>query len=87
MVCLDENGKAHTSRQLAKAYESWQQQSASICFVIGGADGLDEKIRNQARALWSLSSMTLPHALVRVFIVEALYRAQSILNNHPYHRD
>lgn len=87
LVALDENGRGFSSRELAQAYAQWQTEPGELCFLVGGADGLDSRLLSQARATWSLSAMTLPHALVRVFLVEALYRAQSILNHHPYHRD
>jgi 23S rRNA (pseudouridine1915-N3)-methyltransferase len=58
-----------------------------VAFIIGGADGLADDIKNSADMLWSLSSLTLPHALVRVVLVEQIYRAWTIMNNHPYHRE
>ena len=87
IIVLDEKGKQFDSLSLAKKITSWQQQGRKISFIIGGADGLHENLKKSADLLWSLSSLTLPHALVRVMVVEQVYRAWSILNNHPYHRE
>lgn len=86
-VVLDERGGGCTTHALAQRLESWQMDGRDIAFVIGGPDGLDPAIRNDADWLWSLSPLTLPHALVRVIVAEQLYRAVSILQNHPYHRE
>jgi 23S rRNA (pseudouridine1915-N3)-methyltransferase len=85
-VVLDERGETCTTKALAKRLQSWQLDGRDIAFVIGGPDGLDPAIRREADWLWSLSPLTLPHALVRVLVAEQLYRATSILKNHPYHR-
>ena len=58
-----------------------------VTFIIGGADGLDKKIIEDSNLVWSLSKLTLPHNLVKIILVEQLYRASTILNNHPYHRE
>jgi 23S rRNA (pseudouridine1915-N3)-methyltransferase len=63
------------------------QNFSNIAFIIGGADGLDKKIIEKSNWVWSLSSLTLPHNLVKVILVEQIYRASTILNNHPYHRE
>jgi len=86
LVALDEHGKDWTTRQLADQLERWRDAGESVAFVIGGPDGLDEQLRRDARLQLRLSSMTLPHALARVVLAEQLYRAWSILANHPYHR-
>jgi 23S rRNA (pseudouridine1915-N3)-methyltransferase len=86
-VVLDERGESCTTTALAKRLQSWQMDGRDIAFVIGGPDGLHPAIRREADWLWSLSPLTLPHALVRVLVAEQLYRATSILKNHPYHRD
>ena len=65
---------------------TWRDAGESLCFLIGGADGLDPELKAQARMLMRLSSMTLPHAMARVMLAEQIYRAFSILTNHPYHR-
>jgi 23S rRNA (pseudouridine1915-N3)-methyltransferase len=86
-VALDERGEAWTTRELARRLAAWRMESADVAFIVGGADGLHDAVRRRAHFLWSLSSLTLPHGLVRVIVAEQLYRAQSILKNHPYHRD
>ena len=83
---LDEHGKDWSTKQLSNKLTSWQGNYQSINLVIGGADGLSETIIEKAENVWSLSKLTLPHAVVRVIIIEQLYRAWSLLNNHPYHR-
>jgi 23S rRNA (pseudouridine1915-N3)-methyltransferase len=86
VVALDERGKDWTTQQLAQQLTRWRDASEQIAFVIGGPDGLDDTIKRDARLQLRLSSMTLPHALARVVLVEQLYRAWSILAGHPYHR-
>lgn len=87
LVALDERGEAPTSLQLAQHLKNWQQNGEHVCFVIGGADGMSDALKSRARLLLRLSSLTLPHGMVRVLLTEQLYRAVSILNNHPYHRE
>jgi 23S rRNA (pseudouridine1915-N3)-methyltransferase len=67
--------------------QDWIDQGMPVSLIIGGADGLDESVLSAAQERWSLSDMTLPHALVRVVLAEQLYRAWTILKNHPYHRE
>lgn len=86
-VALDERGDAPTTRQLAERLAKWMASGDDVAFIIGGPDGLDPRVRNTAHETMRLSSLTLPHALVRVILAEALYRAASVLDNHPYHRD
>jgi 23S rRNA (pseudouridine1915-N3)-methyltransferase len=66
--------------------QDWMRAGRDVAFLIGGADGLDERVKQDASLTLSLSSMTLPHQLVRVLLAEQLYRAVSLLHNHPYHR-
>lgn len=87
LVALDERGIAPTSLQLAEYLRQWQQNGDSVCFVIGGADGMTDALKRRANLLLRLSSLTLPHGMVRVLLTEQLYRAVSILNHHPYHRE
>lgn len=87
LVVLDERGQAPTSVELAEHLKHWQQNGEHVCLVIGGADGLTDAVKRQARLMLRLSSLTLPHGMVRVLLTEQLYRAVSILNNHPYHRE
>ena len=87
LIVLDEKGKDFSSIALSKEMESWLPMGQDISIVIGGADGIDPVIKQQADEKWSLSSLTLPHALVRVVVAEQLYRAWSIMKGHPYHRE
>ena len=87
LIVLDEQGKIFNSIELSKIIKSWLPMGQDISIVIGGVDGIDPVIKQQADEKWSLSSFTLPHALVRVVIAEQLYRAWSILQGHPYHRE
>lgn len=86
IVALDERGKDITTVQLANYLTQWQQDGRDVTFVIGGADGLDAQFKAGADLLVRISSLTLPHGMVRVLLAEQLYRAWSITQNHPYHR-
>ncbi|AOK30239.1 MULTISPECIES: 23S rRNA (pseudouridine(1915)-N(3))-methyltransferase RlmH [Burkholderia] len=86
VVALDERGRDWTTMQLAQALPTWQQDGRDVAFVIGGADGLDAQLKSRAELLLRVSSLTLPHGMVRVLLAEQLYRAWSITQNHPYHR-
>jgi 23S rRNA (pseudouridine1915-N3)-methyltransferase len=86
VVALLETGKPWSTKDLAAKLESWMQRGAPVCFLIGGPDGLSSDCVSRATERWSLSSLTLPHGLVRIVVAEALYRAWSLLENHPYHR-
>ena len=85
-VMLDEHGRMLSTVDLSERIAAWQMDGRDVAFVIGGADGLSDEIKRNADMLWSLSKLTLPHALVRVVLAEQLYRAVSILKGHPYHR-
>jgi 23S rRNA (pseudouridine1915-N3)-methyltransferase len=88
VIALDEKGKTLPSIAFAKKLEELQTiNPGTIQFVIGGADGLDDDIRNRANIILSFSRMTWPHMMARVMLVEQIYRAQQILVNHPYHRE
>ena len=87
MVALDEHGKSLTTVDLAKWLSQRLQDGRDLSFVIGGADGLGPAILEKAAFRWSLSGLTFPHAMVRVILAEQLYRAHSVLHNHPYHRE
>jgi len=86
VVALDERGESLTTTALAESMSRWRDEARSPAFVIGGADGLHPEIIAAADSRASLSGLTLPHGIVRVILAEALYRAWSLLNNHPYHR-
>jgi 23S rRNA (pseudouridine1915-N3)-methyltransferase len=85
-VALDEHGQDWTTAKLAAQLQRWRDEALPVAFAIGGADGLDAQFKREARVLLRLSSLTLPHALARVLLVEQLYRGWSLLANHPYHR-
>jgi 23S rRNA (pseudouridine1915-N3)-methyltransferase len=86
IVALDEHGKDLTTMELSGWLTRWQQEGRDVAFVIGGADGLDPHFKTEADMLIRISSLTLPHGMVRVVLAEQLYRAWSITQNHPYHR-
>lgn len=86
-IALDERGQAWTTRELAKQLQAARDAGEDLAFVIGSADGLDPALRAEAAAVVALSALTLPHALVRVLLVEQLYRATALLAGHPYHRE
>ena len=86
-VILDERGQDLRTVDLARMLERWQLEGGDTAFLIGGPDGLAPELKQRANSQIRLSSLTLPHALVRVLLAEQLYRAASILDNHPYHRE
>jgi len=85
-IALDERGRDLTSTAFAEQLARWRDRGNAPAFVIGGPDGLTEDFRRGAQMQLRLSSMTLPHALARLMLVEQLYRGWSILSRHPYHR-
>lgn len=85
-VILDERGSDLTTMALAERLKGWLNGGSDVALLIGGPDGLDPELKASADESLRLSSLTLPHALVRPLLAEALYRAWSVLNNHPYHR-
>jgi 23S rRNA (pseudouridine1915-N3)-methyltransferase len=86
VVALDERGSAWTSVQLSQRMAAWAQAGDPVALLIGGPDGHAPEVMQRARERWSLSPLTLPHALVRVLLVEQLYRGWTLLQGHPYHR-
>ena len=86
-LVLDERGERMTTRDLAQMLTTWMREGISPCFIIGSADGLHASVKQSASRQFSLSGCTLPHGLVRVMLAEQLYRAWSITQNHPYHRE
>ncbi len=86
-IALDEKGKPWTSTELADQLRDWLHNVPHVALMIGGPDGFTDKIRDSADRLWSLSSLTLPHGLVRVVLAEQIYRAWTIVDGHPYHRE
>ena len=87
VIALDERGKSKTTLELAKWLGERMQEGRNVSFLIGGPDGLGPEVLEKAAWRWSLSALTFPHAMVRVLLAEALYRAHSVLHNHPYHRE
>jgi len=87
IVALDERGSSLTTVALAAKLRQWQLEADDVALVIGGPDGLDPDFRQSAHERIRLSDLTLPHAMVRVLLIEQLYRAWSINANHPYHRE
>ncbi|MDO8413667.1 MAG: 23S rRNA (pseudouridine(1915)-N(3))-methyltransferase RlmH [Gallionellaceae bacterium] len=86
-IALDEHGVHCTTKQLAQHMQQWLSSGQDVAFIIGGADGLHESVKKSAQQLLALSAMTLPHGMARVLLTEQLYRAHSLLHNHPYHRE
>jgi 23S rRNA (pseudouridine1915-N3)-methyltransferase len=87
VVALDERGEPWTTAQLARTLRGWRDEGRSVAFVIGSADGLSATVKRNADAVVALSALTLPHGLARALLAEQLYRAISILQGHPYHRE
>jgi len=83
---LDIPGKPWTTPELSNAMKRWLENGQNIALMIGGPEGLSNSVRDLSNESWSLSRLTFPHPLVRIIVAEQLYRAWSILNNHPYHR-
>ena len=86
IVALDVKGRSWNTEDLAAQLESWLHLGQDVSLIVGGPDGLDDDVIKLANETWSLSNLTFPHPVVRVVVVEQIYRAWSILNNHPYHR-
>ena len=86
VIALDVKGKAWSTEQLAEQMADWRMSGNNYCLLIGGPDGLAPQCLAQAHMRWSLSALTLPHPLVRILVIEQLYRTCSILQNHPYHK-
>lgn len=87
VVALDERGQSWSTRKLAEQLEGWRSDGRDVALLIGGPDGLSDGCLERAEQRWSLSALTFPHMLVRVLVAEQMYRAHSLLTNHPYHRD
>lgn len=86
-IVLDERGKGLTTLALSQKLSAWQQDGYEVAWLIGGPDGLDPALKASADETIKLSDLTLPHAMVRVLLIEQLYRAWSLLTHHPYHRE
>jgi 23S rRNA (pseudouridine1915-N3)-methyltransferase len=86
-VVLDEHGERLSTMQLSTRIETWMRDGRDVALLVGGPDGLDAALKASADETLRLSDLTLPHAFVRVLLAEALYRAWTVLTNHPYHRE
>jgi 23S rRNA (pseudouridine1915-N3)-methyltransferase len=87
IIALDERGQQWNTHELAKQLQNWHDNWREISLLIGGPEGLPSTCLTKANLKWSLSNLTLPHAMIRIIVAEQLYRAWSILTKHPYHRD
>lgn len=86
IIALDVKGKSWSTEYLSSLLSEWMQDGRDVAFLIGGPDGLSDQCLTVADQRWSLSALTFPHPLVRVILAEQIYRAWSLLRNHPYHR-
>jgi len=86
IVALDEHGREFTSLEFANNMKKWEE-CGDIAFIIGGADGLTDEVRAKAAVVMSMGKMTMPHFLARVMLAEQIYRARTIMDGHPYHRN
>ena len=86
-IVMDERGAQPTTKVLADHMKAWMRGGRHVAFIVGGADGLHKTVKQAAHHLMALSALTLPHALVRVLLAEQLYRAYTLMHNHPYHRE
>ena len=87
VIAMDEHGMDITTLHMSKTMTNWRLLGKNIALIIGGANGLDQSILQIANEIWRLSSLTLPHAMARLLLIEQLYRSYTILENHPYHRE
>lgn len=86
IIVLDPKGKLISTESLAEKIDCWQQYNPNIAIIIGGPDGIDINIKNMSKEKISLSKMTFPHPIVRVVLIEQIYRSWTILKRHPYHK-
>jgi 23S rRNA (pseudouridine1915-N3)-methyltransferase len=86
-IVLDERGDLVDTKGLSKRLDQWMGSGQDVVYLVGGPDGLREDVKQSAHWRWSLSPLTLPHPMVRIVLAEQTYRAWSLLNNHPYHRE
>lgn len=86
VITLDERGKPWSSVELSQQLARWQLEESAVALIIGGPEGLADEVRKRADQSWSLSALTFPHGMVRVIVIEQLYRAWTILQGHPYHK-
>jgi 23S rRNA (pseudouridine1915-N3)-methyltransferase len=87
LIVLDEHGQQVTTKKLASKLEDWLGGGQDVALIVGGPDGLEKSLIDQAQWKWGLSQLTLPHPMVRILVAEQIYRAWSVIQNHPYHRE
>ncbi|MFM9836396.1 MAG: 23S rRNA (pseudouridine(1915)-N(3))-methyltransferase RlmH [Methylophilaceae bacterium] len=87
LIVCDERGQQISTLQVAEKMQFWQNLGKDVSIIVGGADGIHPSLKRRADWLWGLSPLTLPHAFVRVLLCEQLYRAYSVTQNHPYHKE
>ena len=87
LIAFDELGKQQTSRMIANSIENWQLNGDNVALIIGGADGLSSELKQQCHYIWGISNLTFTHSITRLLVMEQLYRAHTLLTNHPYHRE
>lgn len=87
VIALDEKGKQWATQQWSEQLEYWMLETSHVSFLLGGPDGLSQQAKQQANQIISLGKMTMPHGLARVVLVEQLYRAYTLYQKHPYHRE
>ncbi|WEJ62243.1 23S rRNA (pseudouridine(1915)-N(3))-methyltransferase RlmH [Thiomicrorhabdus lithotrophica] len=87
LIVLDEHGEQVTTKGLAVKLEDWLASGQDVALIVGGPDGLEQSLIQQAKWKWGLSKLTMPHPMVRILVAEQIYRAYSVINNHPYHRE
>ena len=86
LIAFDELGKQQTSKELSKSIENWQLNSDGVALIVGGEDGLSNKVKQECHLTWGLSKLTLTNSMARLLIVEQIYRGYTLLSNHHYHR-
>ena len=84
LIVLDEHGEQVTTKGLAFKLEDWLASGQDVALIVGGPDGLEQSLIQQAKWKWGLSKLTMPHPMVRILVAEQIYRAYSVINNHPY---
>ena len=87
LIAFDELGKQQSSRMFANSIETWQLNGDNVALIIGGADGLSAELKQKCHYIWGFSNLTLTHSITRLLVIEQLYRAYTLLTNHPYHRE